>query len=135
MIVAALLALLTAEAPSHSQGIDPKMGCRGNPAVVGQCFAVHGRIFFSNGTPSMRIWRVGTTRVLGVLPSEAEIAPAVVRKYVRSGTNLYGDFEVCPFEKETPGWMRAVCVESATNLVVERHIDGREAPEVFRIRR
>jgi hypothetical protein len=29
-----------------------------------------------------------------------------------------GDYEVCPFAAERPGWMQFVCVEKVTNLVV-----------------
>ena len=42
--------------------------CRGNTDLVGECFEFHGRMFVSNGTPGVRIWPVGTKRLLGVLP-------------------------------------------------------------------
>jgi hypothetical protein len=114
--------------------VDPKRGCRQNPAVVGACVTVHGRLFIANGTPSMRIWRIGTTRILGVLPSENEIVPSVIRKYAGFDTNVYGDFEVCPLTAEKPGVMQSVCVESADHLVAERDVEGKSTPEVFRIR-
>lgn len=31
--------------------------------------------------------------------------------------SVFGDYEVCPLERERPGWMRAVCIESASRLV------------------
>ena len=37
-----------------------------------------------------------------------------------SATDIYGDYEVCPFEKDTNRTMRAVCIQSATNLVARR---------------
>jgi hypothetical protein len=117
------------------QRIDPKAGCRQNPAIVDRCFPIHGRLFASNGSPGVRIWPVGTKRILGVMPSEAEIVPDVVRKNINWDARLYGDFEVCPFTRETPGTMRLVCVESATNLVGERFVEGQSVPVIFRIRR
>jgi hypothetical protein len=133
LLVAA--AAVVGTAAPEPQSIDPKRGCRLNPAVVGPCFKLHGRLSVGNGTPSMRIWRIGTKRILGVLPSETEIVPEVVRANVEFQTNLYGDFEVCPFERERPGAMQTVCVESASNLVAERFIVGKATPEIVRIRR
>ena len=119
-----------------SQGqIDPKAGCRRNPGVVDRCRTVHGRLFVSNGTPSMRMWPVGTQRILGVLPSEEELVPDVVKRHANFETRLYGDFEVCPFTREKAGEMQFVCVESASNLVAEQFVDGKDAPIVFRIRK
>jgi hypothetical protein len=83
----------------------------------------------------MRIWWVGTTRILGVLPDEAEIVPEVVRKYVSTATNVYADSEVCPFTQRQPGVMQDVCVEAATNVVIERYLPGQATPEVSRIPR
>lgn len=120
--------------PPPQQRIDSKAGCRRNPAVVGACFKIHARVFVANGTPSVRMWPVGSTRILGVLPSEREIMPDVLRKHVDHDTRLYGDYEVCPFTPEKPGEMRFVCIESASNLIGERFVDGRSEPLVFRIK-
>jgi hypothetical protein len=81
----------------------------------------------------MRIWPVGTNRILGVIPSESEIVPEVIKQYVNWDTRLYGDFEVCPFTKEKPGEMQIVCVEAASKLVGERFVEGKDAPITFRI--
>jgi hypothetical protein len=114
--------------------IDPKTGCRTNPEIVSACFTIHARVFMSNGTPSIRMWPVGTKRILGVLPSEAEIMPDVVRRNVNWTTRVYGDYEVCPFTPEKVGEMRFVCIESASNLIGERLAEGRTEPIVFRIK-
>jgi hypothetical protein len=50
----------------------------------------------------MRIWRIGTDRVFGVLPSENEIVPVNLSKALETAgeyPEVYGDFEVCPFTK------------------------------------
>jgi hypothetical protein len=41
--------------------------CARSRAIVGRCFVVHGRMFFPNGNPPVRISRLGTTRIIGVL--------------------------------------------------------------------
>jgi hypothetical protein len=33
---------------------------------------------------------------------------------------VFGDYEVCPLAKDRPGWMRDVCVESASHLVAAK---------------
>jgi len=113
--------------------IEPRAGCRRNPEIVDTCRTIHGRLFISNGTPSMRIWPVGTNRILGVTPSENEIVPEIIKQHVNFNTRLYGDFEVCPFTKEKPGEMQIVCVEAASKLVGERFVEGNAAPLTFRI--
>ncbi len=40
--------------------------CKSDPDIVGVCFTVHGRLSAWNGAPTMRIWRIGTKRILGV---------------------------------------------------------------------
>ena len=40
--------------------------CKDHPMVSGPCFKVRGRMAFYNGAPSLRIWPVGTERILGI---------------------------------------------------------------------
>jgi len=125
--------LVDASAGATQKPIDPKAGCRRHPEVVDKCRTLHGRLFVSNGTPGVRIWPVGTRRILGVLPSEDEIVPEVLKRHLYFDTSIYGDFEVCPFTREKPDEMQFVCVESAADLVVERFVEGKDAPIIFRI--
>ena len=86
---------------------------------------------FYNGNPSVRIWRVGTTRILGV--SEQRFyaegycnLPASVRDRLSWDSDLFADFVVCPFTREEPGVMQLVCVESARHIIVRpRHVASR----------
>lgn len=125
-IAASALALLSADLAPAAAPIPP---CRAHPDLVGPCRTVHGRLFFANGTPSKRIWVVGTRRILGVSerPSSGgeglEGLPANLRAALAGhpfGIRLYGDFEVCPFTRQRPGWMQFVCVARATRLHVVR---------------
>jgi hypothetical protein len=121
------LLLLLAAAPSvflHAQ--TNSHDCKGNPGLAAACYVVHGRMQFTNGTPDLRIWVVGTKHYLGVVAripaddTENPKLPSNVEKKIRGfKTIVYGDFEVCPFSRETPGAMTMVCVESATKLVTD----------------
>jgi hypothetical protein len=115
----------------YAMADEPGRSCRTSPNLVGACFTVHGRLFVAIGTPSVRILPVGTNRILGVLDRQVqaesdEIIPAAVKVLLTSSpffVDVYGDYEVCPFEKDATGSMRAVCVESASHLVA-RHRQG-----------
>jgi hypothetical protein len=114
----AIFAAFATPPPGGQQG----RSCKENPELVGQCFKVHGRVRIGNGTPQMRIWRIGTDRVMGVLPSEDEIIPENLRDAFQGDfyKDVYGDFEVCPFTKRKPEEMQMVCVESASHLVIKK---------------
>jgi len=111
----ALLLLLCA-APAA----DTATQCKGNPAVIGKCFRVRGRLRAYNGNPTFRIWPIGTKRLLGVTgarPGEEPILP----KDLHCGfdCDVFADFEVCPFSESKPGVMQRTCIESADNRVIK----------------
>jgi hypothetical protein len=107
-----------AKVERYGKTIHPSYGaCKTDPDIIGACFTVHGRLSAWNGTPPMRIWRVGTKRVLGV-PNE--ILPEEVANRMDWGIEAYGDFMVCPFTQERPGEMQMVCIESAENVIYKK---------------
>ena len=78
-----------------------------------------------NGTPSYRIWVVGTRRILGVsegrfAPSGYKLLPSPLPESLDEDMDYFGDFKVCPFQADTPGSMRLVCVAEVTNLYYRR---------------
>jgi hypothetical protein len=112
LLVAALLAVPTARA----QG-----GCAGHPDLVGPCVTIRGRAGLYNGNPTIRIWRVGTTRLLGVSARHCEAPaceplPAAVRERLGWEHPVFADFTLCPFTRARPGVMQLVCVEAARNV-------------------
>jgi hypothetical protein len=121
------------KAPHGAGAIDPKDGCRSSPALVGPCFEVQGRAFASNGTPSLRVAVKGTKGVLGVLPSESEIAPKCLRREVTFKQDVVGRFTVCPFSRDKTGAMRMVCVEEVRNAAVRPVAPVGENPPERRI--
>jgi len=107
--------------------------CRGNEALVDNCFTLHGRLFVANGTPSLRIWRTGTNRLLGILPPEEEIMPPCLLDKMSFQTSIYGDFTVCPFTRERPGEIQMVCIEEARHLLAETFPEAGTAKSYSRI--
>jgi len=98
--------------------------CKANPEVVDQCFKVHGRVRIVNGTGFV-IWRIGTDRLLGVEDDDdipQNLIKALFRYDKEWGSDVYGDFEVCPFTKRKPGEMQMVCVETASHLIVKKPV-------------
>ena len=81
----------------------------------------------ANENPSVRIWKVGTKRVLGVRNKNLKNLPKKVREEFSFGVFVFADYKVCPLTKEKPGRMQMVCVESMKNIRIE---DYRENPDV-----
>ena len=95
--------------------------CRGRPELVGPCFTVRGRAALYHGSPTIRIWKIGTKRLLGVTgtrcqPPDCRPMPDDVRARLEWDRPLFADFLVCPFTRPRPGVMQMVCVESASRL-------------------
>ncbi len=80
---------------------------------------------------SFRLWKIGTHRVLGIysgpsvdrsgLDNEGPELPTNIQSIFDSnkGPVIYGDFEVCPLDKEQSGTMQAACIEAAKNVAVK----------------
>ncbi len=85
-------------------------------------FTVHGRLCYYNGTPSPRIWIVGTHRILGVTVRDndpsPDMPPALQELLANFDRRIYADFVVVPFTPARPGVMQYVRIESATRIVV-----------------
>lgn len=111
---------LACDAVAVEREIDMKLGCKANPQVVGACYSVRGRMSAYNGTPGLRIWPVGTHRLLGILPDEEPASvPENIRELVGVDKHIYGHFLVCPFTKSKPGTMQYVCIEAVSDVHVE----------------
>jgi hypothetical protein len=99
--------------------------CREHPKLAGACFTLRGRMRLANGTPTVRIWPVGTRRLL--LVSEGRFVvdgysnlPEEISRRLSWDSDLFADFEVCPFTRPEPGVARLVCVESAKNVSMRK---------------
>ncbi len=96
-------------------------------AEDGECFTVHGRLSIYNGTPSYRIWIVGTKRLLGVAErDEVPDMPDNLLRMVRIDADVYGDFSVCPVTKYKLGEMQIVSIKSESNVLVKKRSTAAE---------
>lgn len=118
-----LLTLLLAfgNAPAQTGTTETSLKpCRQQPRLVGKCFTVRGRLSLYNGAPTIRLWRAGTRRMLGVSGSYAEAGyssiPAEIERQLDWETEVWGDFLVCPFTPQRPREMQMICLESGKNL-------------------
>jgi hypothetical protein len=103
-----------------------ELACSTSPEVVGPCFFVHARLSVANGNPDIRLWPVGSKRILGVWPinGNPEEAPGKLQKLLNPDpdVDIFGDYQVCPLTAAKPGWMQMVCISHAANLnIVERN--------------
>ncbi|MGH7976253.1 MAG: hypothetical protein ACREC8_06285 [Limisphaerales bacterium] len=85
-----------------------------------QTLTVHGRLCIYNGTPSYRIWVVGTKRLLGVDQSsdEVPVMPNKLHDLILGDREVFGDFVVEPLTPYKEGEMQMVRVVSASKIVV-----------------
>ncbi len=109
-----------------------KIVCK-TPQNAASCYWTHGRLSFYNGTPSYRLWKIGTKRLLGIYsgPSSERIDPLdnehpelpanlAARYDMATNSWVYADFEVCPLAPERRGFMQPACIESAKNIYAEK---------------
>ena len=120
-----LVLILCGIVSARSPPVAVEKPCREHPQLVGKCFNVHGRLSTYNGNPAVRLWRIGTKRVLGVSDQRFSLAgyrniPVDLSKQLNGETEILGDFLVCPFTRPRPGEMQLMCIESAKNIVVKK---------------
>ena len=125
-VATSLLLIICAGVSAQSPAREgSEKSCREHPQISGKCFNVRGKLSVHNGAPAVRIWRIGTRRVLGVseqrfnLPGYRNLPEGLAHE-LNGDNEIVGDFLVCPFTRPKPGEMQLVCIESAKNLSVEK---------------
>ncbi len=100
--------------------------CGATSGAVGPWFVVHGRLTLYNGWPDFVIWKIGSNRLLGVLPNgpgnpeSSDILTDPVAKLLNpdpDGIAVFGDYRVCPLTPARPGQMQLVYILDAVRLV------------------
>jgi micrococcal nuclease len=104
--------------------------CETNYPIVDECYETRGRMQAANGNPSVRIWKVGTKRILGVKNENLENLPAKIKEVFSFGVFVFADYRVCPLTKGKPGRMQMVCVDSMKNIRIEDYRENPDVPEV-----
>jgi hypothetical protein len=116
-VLIAILALTTSQSAPKAQ-----------MHLLTSCRVVHGQMFLTNGTPSVRIAVIGTRRILGVtqqdqtidqLPVPSALLQRLIKPKANEDLAIYGDFNVCAVTKSVPGVMQMVTVKNALHLVVK----------------
>src|SRR5687768_3864083 len=93
--------------------------CKTSPKVVGKCMTFYGPLAVYSGSPSLRIWPVGTKQLYGLRGTGADPETVALPEKLREilATNpreVNGKWEVCPLEAERANQLRSVCLESAS---------------------
>ena len=110
-----------------------KIPCK-TPENAASCYWTRGRLGVYNGNPSFRVWRIGTTRIIGIHsgpdaqrgdPEDGEhpeLPPNIVKlvDQLVDGHRIFADFEICPFAPQRRGEMQFGCIESARNVILEK---------------
>jgi hypothetical protein len=126
MRIAAAIGILVWLMPSSILAEEGAGWCARRIQLAGPCTTVHGRLQFTNGTPGLRVWVVGTKRVLGLAGEEgAELLPDQLRALLADGVALYGDFAICPVTRSDPGVMQTICIQAGRRLVRSEERAGR----------
>src|SRR5580658_3529124 len=110
LVVALLIVAFCA--PPFSMGADRprKIPCK-TEANAKSCYWTHGRLMLHEGTPSFRLWKIGTHRMLaiwsgpsvdfegGAADNEHPEFPANIQRVFRPSKNgIFADLEACPLE-------------------------------------
>jgi hypothetical protein len=124
LLITSALALLSIASAMQSSASRLDKSCREHPQLVSNCFKVRGRLAVYNGAPALRIWKIGTKRMLGVSEQRFAIAgvrnvPEDVQTKIDQNKFLYGDFVVCPFTASRTNEMQLVCIDRVTNLRIK----------------
>ena len=66
----------------------------------------------------VRIWPVGTKRLLGWTNASVCVLPAQIESLMKEGKNAYAVVTVRPLTRSKPGHMQFVCVADARSIAV-----------------
>jgi len=92
--------------------------CVHHESRVAECRDIRARVTYANGNPSVRIWPIGTTRILGVRDADPKLMPEELSSRLSWDHAVYSNLRVCPLTKDRPGHMQIVCVASARSISV-----------------
>ena len=126
-----ILSVILISAQSQATNADEfGTACKQSLKLADQCFTMRGRLIFAQGGWQLRIWPVGTKRLLAVVDpngiwddtkmqnSGAPYLTPEVKEALKPDENVvFADFTLCPLTKDIPGEMRHVCMVAAKNII------------------
>ncbi|MBI1180741.1 MAG: hypothetical protein GC201_09300 [Alphaproteobacteria bacterium] len=120
MIRTFLAALLLSALAIPALADDARPQCKGSPKVVDECVTLYGVLGVYTGTPSIRIWPVGTKKLYGVSDTRDDgsvwLPPRLKDALAANPVEINGKFVMCPLEPARDNHLTLVCLESATEL-------------------
>jgi hypothetical protein len=121
--ILSLFSILGLQSPLEAQERDSilhKQICASPTRFVGPCVTIRGRLSYANGSIPIRMWKVGTHRLLGIEDESYQkpscVLPKEIRVLLDADQFVFADFVVRPLTVEQPEVMQRVCVVSATNV-------------------
>ena len=87
-------------------------------SFVAPCFTVQARLTRGADNILVRVWPVGTTRLLGWTDETLCSLPPPIDSLIAAGKTVYADVVVRPLTPSRPGYMQFVCINAATKVVV-----------------
>jgi len=124
IVASALISLLTATVAAAA---DKPAACRNSHAIVAPCFTVRGRLSIYEGGWNLRIWPLGSRRLLAVVDGadvyddQKIVLPKAIEVPLEKfsiGVRIFADYRVCPLTRSEPEHMQHVCVVGASHVVV-----------------
>ncbi len=119
-----LSAQLAQDTSASVDTIAPDNVCSRSRGFAGPCTTVRGRLRTNSDNVVVSMWKVGTTRLLGIQNEVAPFnLPIVCRlpdetlRLLAEGKVVYADFVIRPLTKDRPGVMGYACIASASNMV------------------
>jgi hypothetical protein len=85
-------------------------------SFVDSCRSIRARLVAGGDNILIRIWPVGTTRLLGFTNAEICTPPPELDLPMREGKYVYADVAVRPVTRPHDDAMELVCIGAATNL-------------------
>ena len=129
-LVTLFLAAMLSLSPAPQRASKRRIACK-TAENAASCYWTHGRLANYDGTPTLRLWKIGTKRILAIHSGprfklgdneeneNPEVPANVSRAFKSFETEVFGDFEVCPLEPAQSGVMQRACIESAKNLLAD----------------
>lgn len=134
MFLRLAILLILSSAPALAKDSYRQKPCK-TLEIASTCVRIHGRLAAGNGTPSTRLWQIGSRHIYGIYSNRygfthdgvagdnesPELHFVFPRKMPdQGGWTVYAEFEVCPLEPFVQGHMQAACIAGATHIVVPK---------------
>jgi len=124
LVVRTSVAQLAHHRTTHVDTIGAGQVCSHPRGFVGPCVTVRGRVQTNSDNVLVRLWKVGTSRVVEIQNEVSGIdfpvicnLPSEIYRLLGEAKIIYADFVIRPLTADRPGVMGYACIASAKNVV------------------